>query len=285
MMEQQPAKLIDYHMHAAVSIDSRMKEAEACERALSLGIHEIAFTNHLMLNQPHYFMSPQACVTHWEQIQACQKLYPELGIRVGIEMDYYPGREQDIADTLGRYEQLMGRPFDLVLGSVHELDGVFFSNKNHAPDLFKAHDLVSVYCDYFRVATEAVRSGLFDIMAHPDLIKKYTYVLTDPLPFAEYRGAVAPYLDALLEMGVAMEVNMKGLRPPLNEAYPSTGMLELYISKARAMGVEPIFTMGSDAHQAEVVGLCLPEGAAHLRSLGVSRLASFNARQRSAWEL
>jgi histidinol-phosphatase (PHP family) len=172
-----------------------------------------------------------------------------------------------------------------VLGSIHELNGVFFSHPDDAPELFKDRDLVSVYCEYFEAATEAVRSGLFDIMAHPDLIKKYTHVLTDPLPFAAYRETVEPYVDALLDTGVGMEVNTKGLRLPANEAYPSTEMLELYISKARALGVEPLLTLGSDAHEASEVGSGLAEAAAILRSLGVSRLARFDARQKSAWEL
>ena len=285
-MSETPApRLLDYHMHAAVTVDSRMKEAEACERALALGIHEIAFTNHVMLNQPGYRMSQEACLAHWQEIEACRERYPDLGIRLGVEMDYYPGREGDIDAALRGYEQIMGRPFDLILGSVHELNGVFFSNKNHAPDLYKDRDLPSVYRDYFEVATQAVRSGLFDVMAHPDLVKKFTNVLTPPLPFSDYRDAVESYLDALLDTGVGMELNTKGLKIPLNEAYPSTPMLELYVSKARVRGFQPVLTLASDAHHVDEVGGCLPEAAALLHSLGVSELACFKARRRSAWKL
>lgn len=285
MTNPQRPRLIDYHMHTGVTIDCRMHETLACERAVALGIHEIAFTNHIMLNQPDYRITPEVCVTHWERIQACQKQYPGLTIRLGIEMDYYPGREQEIAATLHEYEKLMGRPLDLVLGSIHELNGVFFSNKNHAPDLYKDRDLVSVYCEYFAVAAQAVRSRLFEIMAHPDLIKKYTNQLTPPLAFADYRAAVEPYIDALLETGVGMELNTKGLKLPLNEAYPSTKMLELYLAKARAAGAKPILTLGSDAHAVEDVGGCLLEAAEILRSLGVRELTCFRGHVRSAREL
>jgi hypothetical protein len=84
VIDQKPPRLIDYHMHTGVTVDSVMKETEACERALSLGIHEIAFTNHIMLNQPDHRMSSQACLVHWERIQACQKQYPDLSIRLGL---------------------------------------------------------------------------------------------------------------------------------------------------------------------------------------------------------
>ena len=78
--------------------------------------------------------------------------------------------------------------------------------------LYKDRDLVSVYNEYFPLATRAVRSRLFDIMAHPDLIKKFTYELTPRVAFADYRAAVEPYIDALLETGVGMELNTKGLK-------------------------------------------------------------------------
>jgi histidinol-phosphatase (PHP family) len=280
-----PPRLIDYHMHTAVTIDGMMNEIEACERALSLGIQEIAFTNHVMLNQPDYTVSPEAIVAHWKQIQGCQQRFPQLKIRVGIEMDYYPGREQEIAASLRGYEQLIGRPFDLVLGAIHEMNGFFFSNKHHAPGFYKDHDLLSLYHDYFALETMAVRSRLFDLIAHPDLIKKYTHELTPPVAFDDYRAAVEPFIAALLETGVGMEVNTKGLKLKVGEAYPSNEFLELYLSKARISGVEPILTLGSDAHKADDVGSHLLEVAESLRNRGVRNISTFEKRVRSAFEI
>jgi histidinol-phosphatase (PHP family) len=285
MKDVQPPRLVDYHMHTAVTTDGNMNEREACERAVLLGIREIAFTNHLMLKQPKYFMSRQACLTHWERIQECQEQFPVLSIRLGVEMDYYPDREQDIAATLHDYEQLLERPFDLVLGSVHELNGIFFSNKLQAPKLYADRDPISLYGEYFAVATQAVRSGLFDVMAHPDLIKKYTYELSPPAPFSGYRHAVELYVDALVETGVGMELNTKGLKLKVDEAYPSNELLELYLSKARAAGVDPILTLGSDAHHMDEVGDHLLEGAAIFRSLGVKTISTFKGHVRSPWGL
>ncbi len=284
-MDCLPPRLMDYHLHSAVTVDARMSESEACERATALGIQEIAFTNHIMLNQPAYLMSPQDCAAHWERIRACQSMYPALTIRLGIEMDYYPGREQAIASAIQAYERLLGRPFDMVLGSIHELEGIFFSNQRHAPALYEGRDLVSLYCEYFAVATQAVRSRLFDIMAHPDLIKKYANELTPPLAFEQYRLAAEDYIDALLDTGIGMELNTKGLKLRVGEAYPSREMLSLYLTKASARGVGTVLTLGSDAHHADHVGAHLQEGAALLRGLGVTELAAFNGRRRLAWAL
>jgi histidinol-phosphatase (PHP family) len=277
----QPSRLIDYHMHTAVTIDGKMNEIEACERALSLGIREIAFTNHVMLNQPDYLMSPESFVLHWEQIQICQNRYPQLKIRLGIEMDYYPGREQEIAAALRSYEELIGRPFDLVLGAIHELHGVFFSSKKHAPHLYRDRDLIVVYKDYFALSIEAVRSRLFDIIAHPDLVKKFTHELTPPVDFEQYRSAVEPFVEALLDAKVGIEVNTKGLKQKVGEPYPSVELLGLYLSRAKARGLEPILTMGSDAHIAEDVCGCIQDGTKILIGLGQRTIMSFEKRHLS----
>ncbi len=284
-MDSQPPRLMDYHLHTAVTVDAHMSESEACERAIALGIQEIAFTNHIMLNQPAYLMSAQACAIHWAHIQECHGAYPTLTIRLGIEMDYYPGQEQAIASSMEEYEHELGRPFDVVLGSIHELNGVFFSNQHHAPALYEDRELAPLYRDYFAVATQAVKSRLFDVMAHPDLIKKYTNALTPPLAFEQYRPAAEAYVDALLDTGTGMEVNTKGLRLPLGETYPSGEMLQLYLAKAAARGVDPVLTLGSDAHRAAGVGDYLLEGAALLQGLGVTELASFKGRRKSRWPL
>ncbi len=285
-MTDEPApRLIDYHLHTAVTVDGMMGEAEACERARARGIREIAFTNHVMPNQPAYLMSPRACVAHWERLQVCQTRYPDLDIRLGVELDYHPGREKELAARLHEYEALLGRPFDLVLGSVHELNGVFFSNRQCAPELYRDRALTALYFDYFRVATQAVRSRLFDVMTHPDLIKKYACELAGRAAFADYRAAVEPYVQALLETGVGMELNTKGLKQPVKEAYPANEILELYLTQAATIGVDPVLTIGSDAHSADEVGVCLNEGMTILRSLGVTQLASFRNHARSNWKL
>lgn len=268
-------QMIDYHLHTSVTIDGKMSEAQACERAMLLGIREIAFTNHIMHTEPDYTVLPAAFVEHWERVQVCQDRYPELAIRLGLEIDYYEGREAEIAATIEQYEAAVGRPVDLVLGSVHHLNGVFFSNKTEAPLLYKSKDIASLYFDYFSLATKAIQSRLFDVMAHPDLIKKYTGVLSPRLPFEQYRDAVEPYIDSLLTYRVGLEINTKGFKLKVGEAYPSNELLGLYLSKAKALGKEPVITLGSDAHKVDDVGEFIPEGASMLFEMGQKTVMSF----------
>jgi histidinol-phosphatase (PHP family) len=271
---------MDYHLHTAVTIDGNMHEVEACERALALGIQEIAFTNHVMLNQPDHLISPASFFRHWENIQECQVRYPQLQIRLGIEMDYYPNRESDIDAKIHFYEGLIGRPFDFILGSIHDIRGGFFSNKFAAVPFFKDREIVATYHEYFELAAYAVRSRLFNVIAHPDLIKKYTYQLTPPVSFEKYQDSVESFIDALVTCEVGIEINTKGLRRPVQEPYPSNEFLELYISRSRALGKDPIITLGSDAHKVTDVGFGILEIIESLNKFQVN-LMSFERRIRS----
>ena len=272
--------LVDYHLHTAVTVDANMTEAEACQQAIALGLREIAFTNHVMLAQPDYLMSPEELAEHWAQIQVCQQRYPQLTIRLGLEMDYYEGREDEIAATIQRYEELIGRRFDFILGAVHQLNGVFFASNHHAPALFNHQQAESIYHNYFVLLTKAVRSGLFDVIAHPDVIKKYTGKFHPPVPFDRYRASVEAFIENLLETEVGIEVNPSGLRRPVAEIYPSHELLSLYLSEAKARGQEPIVTLGSDAHQFKRVGEYLGEGVKALQRAGHNTLARFEERKR-----
>ena len=109
---------------------------------------------------------------------------------------------------------------------------------------FKDREIVSTYHEYFELATRAVRSRLFNIIAHPDLIKKYTYQLTPLVPFDNYQDVVESFIDELVTCEVGIEINTKGLKLPVQEPYPSDEFLELYISRSRASGKDPIHHIG-----------------------------------------
>lgn len=276
----EPYRLLDYHMHTAVTVDGKMNEVQACEQALAMGLSEIAFTNHVMLKQPDFLMTPESFVQHWQQVQACRQRYPQLTIRLGIEIDYYRGWERRIADTLSSYQDRIGSRFDLVIGAIHEMNDIFFSNQKHAPRLYEGADLPTLYREYFTLSGEAARCGLFDVLAHPDLIKRYNHELTPPLAFEHYRPAAAAFVEALLDAGVGIDVNMKGMKLKVGEPFPSRDLLALYLDRARARQIEPILTLGSDAHNAADVGANIREGAAMLIELGHGVLSQFEQRQR-----
>ncbi len=278
-------RLIDYHLHTLGTIDGKMTEEQACEQSIRMGIYEIAFTNHAMLTEPDYTIPPQEFVDHWMRIQACQRRYPELTIRLGIEMDYYEAREDEVRGSIETYESLIGRPFDVILGAVHHMNGLFFSSKIYAVELFQKYEIVSLYQDYFALATRAIKSRLFDVMAHPDLIKKFMGELSPHVPFEKYHYSAELFVEALIAYDVGIEINTKGFEERGGEAYPTQELLNLYLAKSKSIGKEPIITLGSDAHNVAIVGKCVLDGAKLLQKMGHNSVTSFIKRKPVAFPL
>ena len=104
--------------------------------------------------------------------------------------------------------------------------------------------------------------------------------LTPPVPFESYKSAVELFVTALSRYEVGIELNSKGLKRPIKEPYPSLDFLELYLSRAKSMGTDPIITLGSDAHKVEDIGFGILEMAESLRILGVKEITVFDQRKK-----
>jgi len=155
-------------------------------------------------------------------------------------------------------------PFDYVLGSVHYIDGWGFDNPEYI-DRYDKIDINDLYRKYFGLVQQAARSGLFNAMAHPDLVKKFGY---RPL-----KGVEVLYDEtarAFAEAGVCVEINTAGLRVPVEEIYPSLILLKA----CRNHGV-PV-TAGSDAHAPELVGRGFDMVLELLKTANYTKVAFFN---------
>ncbi len=272
--------LVDYHLHTGTSIDARgVTEEGYCRRAVELGLREICFTNHWSPVGPDYNITPEELASHWREVERCRTAYPQLGTRVGLEMDYFPEREDEVAAAIARFEGIMGQPFDYILGSIHYLYGVHYPTTVHAEELYCHYPVEAIFEDYFTLLTRAVRSGLYDVMSHPDIIKKHCGDMCKPYPFECYRRLVVPVVEALLDEGVGMEMNTKGLTHPVHEMNPSLPFMSLYVRRARERGVEPIITLGSDAHRHHQLGRLLEKGVEQIMACGVDRVALWRARE------
>jgi histidinol-phosphatase (PHP family) len=190
----------------------------------------------------------------------------ETDLRLGIEADYVPGREDRMANLLERHE------WDYVIGSVHFL-------REHAVDMPGAHDVwgrgesaEKIWKRYFEAVAEAARTGLYDIMAHPDLVK--VWGSARPLPDIDPRRWYEPAVEAFLEADVAVEVSTAGLRKPVGEIYPARGFLEMCVEAGLPIA------LSSDAHVPEHVGWEYERALELLEDVGIRELAVFEGRQR-----
>ena len=256
--------IVDYHMHLRAPDESIEHTVEAVERfvdqAAERDIDEIGFTEHVYYFEQtrHLWSMPyhlERCVYDIEPyvdavVEAKRRGYP---VKLGIEVDYEPGLEQETADALGPY------PWDYLLGSIHFLDGLSIDSE---PSLVESVGPERAWTRYYETLGQAAKSGLFDSLAHPDLVKFHG----EEIDWDWH--AVAGSLD-----GVAIEVSSAGLHKPHGMLYPNPALLEA----ARARGV-PI-TLASDAHVPQNVGRDLDRAVAHASAAGYDTVTVFEGRE------
>jgi histidinol-phosphatase (PHP family) len=198
----------------------------------------------------------------------CRFVREETDLRLGIEADYVGGREDRMANLLE------ARDWDYVVGSVHFLGewGVD-SDYDGSYDVWRrAANAEQIWRRYFEALAAAARSGLYDIMAHPDLVK--VWGADRPLPDRDLRFYYEPAVEAMAEAGVAAEVSTAGLRKPVGELYPAPAFLDMLVDA----GV-PI-ALSSDAHVPDELGFRYEETVEQLADHGVTEIAVFERRRR-----
>ena len=251
----------DYHMHTTLS-DGANTHEEMILSAISKGLNEIGFSDHYSIKSPVPWGVDTDGIALLEKkvAEMKEKFGDRINILFGLEVDYFAELESEIGQVLKRFD------FDYVIGSIHYLD-----DWNYDTDLSRYPEFANDYLYewYFRELQKAIKSGLFDYMAHPDLVKKHRIWPETPKQLL-YRETAKIFADA----GAAYEVNTSGIDRPCGEFFPGTELLsELYQA-----GV-PV-TLGSDSHSSGQIGRYFDEAKEMLRATGYQSLVRFKKRKR-----
>lgn len=283
--------MLDYHLHLWPHTDRRTpvvldQVAAYCERAAGAGVVEVALTEHLFRfvqadrvlrgfwNDNRVPPALQQSMAEYWSFHATADLdhYVEtvlearrqgLPVVLGLEVDYYEGRMDEVASLLEGY------PFDVLLGSVHWVHGWRFDDIDDDVSMaeWSARDVDSCWDAYAASLDELAATGTCDVLAHPDLIKVAGHQPGHP---QEWWDRIA---ESAARSGMATEVSSAGWRKPVGEQYPSEGLL----ARLAARGVP--FTTASDAHRLEHVADRSADLRSLLRSVGAERLTGFRRRQ------
>lgn len=268
--------LTDYHLHLrpdelAATAAGYFTEANAeryRQAAAESGIEELGVSEHV-----YRFEQALEVWTHplWREFAVddiddyCRFVRESTDLRLGIEADFIPGTEDRMANLLH------ARDFDYVVGSVHflaeralDMDEYTIWDGSASPE--------QIWTRYFQTLAHAARSGLFDILAHPDLVK--VWGADRPRPEGDLRRYYEPAVEAIAESGIAVEVSTAGLRKRAQEIYPAPAFLEMCIEAKAA------FALSSDAHRPQDVGAGYDQALELLDGLGVSELCVFERRER-----
>jgi len=266
--------LVDYHMHlrgpdgAPAGRYSADGAEEYVAQAQRSGIDEIGFSDHVYC----FRQTRELWEIPW-MVERCGDDLDEyvaaiveakrrgLPVKLGLEVDYFPGIEPELTELLAPY------PWDYLLGSVHFVDGFPVDQQPGLTDKLPAGE---AWRRYFVWLRNAARSGLFDALSHPDLVKIFGVRATDE----ETHYLHVETADAIEAAGVCIEVSAAGLHKPVGELYPDRPLLELCHDR----GV-PI-TLASDAHRPENVGRDVDRAAALARSAGYETVTVFDRRER-----
>jgi histidinol-phosphatase (PHP family) len=187
------------------------------------------------------------------------------GVKLGLEVDWIPGREQQLADLID------GRPWDYVIGSVHFVAKGAVDHDGY--DAWESSEPDEIWAAYFAALGDAAASGLFDVLAHPDLVK--VWGRKRPQPPRPLRAYYEIAMPAIAAADLAIEVSTAGLRKPAGEIYPSRELLQMCVDAGKAVA------LSSDAHQPGDIGYGYDEAVALLGDLGVERIAVFDRRTRT----
>jgi histidinol-phosphatase (PHP family) len=272
--------LTDYHVHLRVDDPpntpartaftaanaGRYREAAAERGIEELGVaeHVYRFTEALEVwNHPLWVESALDDIDEYVRF-----VREETDLALGIEADFIPGREDRMRALLD------ARDWDYVLGSIHFLsdgaldhDGFDVWNSGRSPD--------HVWRTYFEWLGELAATGMYDILAHPDLVKYWgPNHPKRPWPEKDLRFYYDIAMERIADSGIAIEVSTAGLRKPVGEIYPDRAFLEMVIDAGNPIA------LSSDAHTPEQLGFEYDKALALLADLGIKELCVFRSRQR-----
>lgn len=253
----------DYHLHTKFSSDSTAEMTDMIDKAVSLGLKEIMFTDHMDIdfpdrNMPFCLYYPD----YSDAINLYKVLYmKKIDVLIGVEM----GLQKHIvmeADMFTKYN-----PFDFVIGSTHVIDGVDVSDKKFFDGLSKKE----AFTKYFESVLENAKlHNCYNVYGHIDYVNRYAPYEDKEVNYSEFREIIDEILKTIAEKGKGLDVNTSGYRYGNGRPYPQLEILKRF----KELGGE-IITIGSDAHKPEDIAYRFEDAYEIVKAAGFKAIASF----------
>ena len=257
----------DYHIHTSHSVDCRTPMEEMIEHAISLGLEEIAITDHVDFSYPgNDVLSPPGVAANIFKMRAMREKYAgDISVLSGVEFNLRPDSANIIRQIAAAHN------FDIIIGSVHELGAVDFSFPEYCENRTKreAHGL------YLKTVFDAVTAcDSWDILGHLGYIERYGDYGDKSLARADFSDIIDEILKHVIKSDKGIEINTSGYRYALKRPHPNFDIIARY----KELGGE-IFTVGSDAHSTAAMAVGFEEIHTALRNLGIKYIARFERRR------
>jgi histidinol-phosphatase (PHP family) len=253
-------------MHSKLCGHATGELEEYVQRGIALGLDAVGFAFHLPIAIP---VDYKINITHAEldllvpQVEALRAAYrDDIPVLLGGEADYLPGSEAEAEALVTAY------PFDHVVGSVHFVGDWAFDSPR-AVHQYDHWDIRKLYETYFGLVCDAMDTGIFDIVGHADIVKKFGF-----RPQGDWSDLLEAVARSAARAGMCVEINTGGRDKPAGEFYGT----EPLVRSLHAAGVPVCF--GSDAHAPEEVARYFDEAVALARACGYTEYATFRRRRR-----
>lgn len=252
----------DYHMHTPLCGHAEGTPEEYVQHAIKMGLTEIGFSDHAPFVKgplPGVCMNEDQLPTYIDMIDDVRKKYKDqISIKIALEADYIPGYEENTLAIIQSFN------YDYIIGSVHFIGDWAFDDPGDVAS-WSNQDINQVYRDYYSLVRQSAESGLFDIIGHCDLVKKFGHRPTEDMTEEIIKTA-----ETFARTSMAIEINTAGLRKKVNEMYPAIDALRIY----REHNIP--LTFGSDAHQPHEVGQDFNQALDLAKKAGYTEHVIFN---------
>ena len=223
--------IANYHTHTIRCKHAIGTDREFVKKSISQGFTELGFSDHLPQLYPdgfthHYQMDFEKIPNYFQSILSLKEEYADkIKIFIGFEAEYFPGITEKTVEYLKQF------PLDyLILGQhlIDNFDGDFSSQETDDADYLKR---------YVNSTIKGINTGLFSLLAHPDLIN---YTPDDEIFYTEMKRLCVAAKNA----NIPLECNMLGAGNGsyYRRNYPS----ERFFKIAAEVGNEVIISC--DAH-------------------------------------
>lgn len=234
----------DFHMHTNHSADSDATMSEQINAAISKGLTDLCFTEHMDMDFPKEKYGIDFLLDtdkYQEEYLTCKKTYKDkINLLFGVELGLQPHLTDRHADYINSY------PFDFVIGSAHLCDGIDV----YYPEFYEGRSEKEAYRRYFEYELECINTYMgFDVFGHLDYIVRYGPNKDKFYKYTDHCDLIDEILCKLVQNGKGLEINTSQLNKGFNHPNPTEDILKQY----RHLGGE-IITVGSDAHAPENIG-------------------------------
>lgn len=224
----------DYHLHSCYSHDSNTPVEFQIKRAISLGLDELCFTEHVdYLSYDSESVSEKSRYFH-ELEDMRRKFDGRIKIKAGFEFGVQ-------THTVRKFESLFEHyrdEIDFILLSIHQIDDKDLWSGEYQRG--KSQDEYNM--GYYEELLNVMKNFHdYSVLAHLDLMVRYDK--KGAYPFTKVRDVVAEILTLAISDNKGIELNTSSWRYGLKDTQPCRDILRLY----RDLGGE-ILTLGSDAH-------------------------------------